>query len=522
MTLEGTQLIGHRRRADGERTFRGYNPAAGEELEPTYTDATEEELDEALDLAEEAFEAYREVDPDQKAAFLRRIADEILELGDELIERAAAETGLTKGRLMGERGRTVGQLRLFADVVEEGSWVDARIDTEPGVRRMLIPIGPVVVFGASNFPLAFSVAGGDTASALAAGCPVVFKAHPAHPGTSELVGRAVVDAAEATGMPEGVFSLVHGTSHEVGLYLVRHPLTRAVGFTGSLKGGRAIFDAATSRDEPIPVYAEMGSINPVFVLPSALEADSDSIAEGLVESITLGVGQFCTNPGLIIGLGGDHLEGFAQKVAVNTEDTSAGTMLYPGIRESFEAGIQKFQGIGGVEVLARAKDRPEPEKTEAAASVLLTDDEIVLSNHDLQDEVFGPSSLVVRCSSPARMEAVARSLDGQLTASIHGTEDDLREHQALVDILQRKVGRLIFNDFPTGVAVCHAMHHGGPYPATTDVRTTSVGTAAIERFARPICYQAFPDETLPEALRDRNPRGIWRLVDGRFTRDPIA
>jgi NADP-dependent aldehyde dehydrogenase len=522
MKLEGIHLIGQSRRADASGTFRVYNPEEGEEVGPAYPEATEDVLGDAMTLAEDAFRNYRRVEPGRKAQFLRQTAEEILGLGDQLIDRAATETALSVGRLRGERSRTVRQLRLFAEVVDDGSWVDARIDTEPDVRRMLVPLGPVVVFGASNFPLAFSVAGGDTASALAAGCPVVFKAHPAHPGTAELVGRALRRAVDAAGLPEGVFSLVHGTGPEVGQRLVRHPLAEAVGFTGSHEAGRALFDAAMSRPEPIPVYAEMGSVNPVFVLPSALENRGPQIAEALAESILLGVGQYCTNPGLIVGREGKALAAFEAELADHIRSADPDSMLYPGLSEDFAEGARRLRDTPGVEVVAESSTIPASERSEGRPVVFRTDASHFAAADHLEDEVFGPSSLVVRAASDEELLGLARGLEGQLTATLRATEEELRDYDGLVQVLRRRVGRLIFNGVPTGVAVCPSMQHGGPYPATTDARSTSVGTAAIERFARPVAYQEFPEATLPPELRDRNERGIWRLVNGEWTQDDVS
>ncbi|GIV57729.1 MAG: 2,5-dioxovalerate dehydrogenase [Rhodothermaceae bacterium] len=528
MTLHGQHLIAGTPSGAGPAVIQAVNPVTGEALAPAYPEATPDEIDRALDAATEAFHAGRTRTPEERAALLERIADEIEALGDVLIERVMAETGLPEGRVRGERGRTTGQLRLFADVVREGSWVGARIDTadpdrrpvpKPDVRRMLVPLGPVVVFGASNFPLAFSVAGGDTASALAAGCPVVCKAHPAHPGTSELVGRAIDRAVAATGFPPGTFSLLHGATPETGLALVRHPQTRAVGFTGSLRAGRALFDAAAARPDPIPVYAEMGSVNPVFLLPGALSDRGTTLAEGLAASVTLGAGQFCTNPGLVFAPRGDALDAFLGHLGAVLATTSAGTMLHAGIRAAYEAGLDRWQATEGVRPVAAGP--ADDTATPARPAVFTTDAETFARNPHLHEEVFGPATLVVQCDDPATFERLARRLEGNLTASLHGTGDDLRAHAGLIRILEDRVGRLIFNGFPTGVEVCHAMHHGGPYPATTDVRSTSVGTAAIFRFARPVCYQNFPQAALPPELRDDNPRGLWRLVDGTFTREAL-
>ncbi|MHA3774275.1 aldehyde dehydrogenase (NADP(+)) [Verrucomicrobiota bacterium sgz303538] len=513
------------------RSFRAVSPLDSQQLDPEFHDATSEAVDQALTAAEEAFVTYRRTTPEQRAQFLERIADEIVALGDGLLERAHRETGLPLDRLTGERGRTVGQLRLFADLVREGSWIDARIDTalpdrkpvpKPDLRRMLIPLGPVIVFGASNFPLAFSVAGGDTASALAAGNPVVVKGHPAHPGTSELVATAITRAIEACGLPTGVFSMLHGNGPEVGAALVRHPLARAVGFTGSRKAGRALFDAAAARPEPIPVFAEMSSVNPIFVLPGALRERKAQIAEGLKNSITMGVGQFCTKPGLVFALGGEDLQGFAQALTEGIRKAAPATMLHSGICNSFSQGVDKLRETSGVVVLASADADADTAKTHGAAVVFATDTENFARNPELHEELFGPATLIVDAQKPQDLLEIARRMEGQLTATLHGTPEDLANAAELISILERKAGRLLVNGFPTGVEVCPSMHHGGPYPATTDERFTSVGTAAILRFARPVCYQSFPASALPPELQDNNPRGIMRLVNGKLTRDEVT
>ena len=531
MDLHGQNLVAARRSAQSETTYTATNPTTGETLEPSFHEATPDEVNQAAEAATEAFHANQNKTSAERADLLEAIASEIEALGDTLVERVVAETALPEGRVQGERGRTTGQLRLFADVVREGSWVDARIDTalpdreplpKPDVRRMLIPMGPVAVFGASNFPLAFSVAGGDTASALAAGCPVIVKAHPAHPGTSELVAEAVRTAVEKTGFHPGTFSHVHGTDPEVSLALVRHPDVRAVGFTGSLKAGRALFDAAAARPDPIPVYAEMGSVNPLFVLPGALEERGEAIAEGLAGSVTLGAGQFCTNPGVVVGMEGDALTNFAASTGERLAEMPAFTMLYENVRAGYAEGVEAVGSTTGVEVAGRAGGDGHGTATPAYAAVFTANAATFLEQERLREEVFGPSTIIVRCPSKERLEAVARALEGSLTATIHGTEDDLREHAGLVQVLRQKAGRLIFNGFPTGVEVCPSMNHGGPYPATTDVRSTSVGTAAIYRFARPVCYQDFPQEALPPQLRDQNERGLLRMVNGEYTRKEIG
>jgi len=527
MQLHGKHFIGDLLSAEGEAAFHGVDPTTGQRLEPAYHEATADEIDRAMNAAADAFEQAGPVSADRVAGLLEAIGLRPGALGDALIERAGAETGLSPARLTGERGRTVGQLKMFADLVREGSWVDARIDRalpdrkpfpRPDLRRMLIAIGPVVVFGASNFPLAFSVAGGDTASALAAGNPVVVKAHPAHPGTSEMVAGAIVAAVEAAKLPAGWFSMVHGAGPQTSLALVSHPAARAVGFTGSLRAGRAIYDAAAARPEPIPVYAEMGSTNPMFILPQALSMRGDEIAEGFKQSVTLGTGQFCTKPGMVFGINGPALAGFVKKASELIGQSPAATMLHEGIARAFAAGVENVAGIDGVRCTARGVGQKANE-SQASAVLFETEAERFLGSDTLRQEVFGPAALVVSCGSAEQLEEVARSLEGQLTATIHGTADDLARHGRLVEILKNKVGRLIFNGFPTGVEVSPAMNHGGPYPASSDVHFTSVGTAAIYRFARPICYQNFPAAALPVELRDENPRGIWRLVDGQKSRD---
>lgn len=528
MHLRGSQWIGGAASADGTETFTGMDATTGQALEPRFHEATEAEVDRAVETADATFPDYRSKTADERAAFLERIADEILALGDGLIAQAGRETALPEARLVGERGRTVAQLRLFADVVREGSWVEARIDTalpdrtplpRPDLRRMLIPLGPVGVFGASNFPFAFSVAGGDTASALAAGCPVVVKAHPGHPGTSEMVARAVITAAQATGMPAGVFGLLHG-GPTVGVRLVQHPQLEAVGFTGSLRAGRALFDAAAARERPIPVYAEMGSVNPVFVLPGALRERGEQLAAGLAQSVTLGVGQFCTNPGLVIGMRDVGFNDFLRQTAELMAKVAPGTMLYGGLCRAYGEGVARLRQTPGV----REESRIEAARDEAraTAAVFSTHAATFMADKSLAEEVFGPSTLAVICGTPDEMREVARNLEGQLTATVHGTPQDLEDAGELISLLTQKVGRLIINGFPTGVEVSPAMQHGGPYPATTDVRTTSVGTAAIGRFARPICLQDFPPSLLPPELQDANPRGLWRLVNSDWTRAPVG
>jgi 2,5-dioxopentanoate dehydrogenase len=527
--IQGKNIVGFARSANGAKTYRGFDPRAAAALEPAFHEADQSEIDRALDLAEAAASDLRVAGPARIAGLLNAIAEEILALGDGLVERAAAESGLELDRLKGERARTTGQLKLFAEIVKEGSWVDARLDTplpdrkpipRPGLRRMLRPIGPVVVFGASNFPLAFSVAGGDTASALAAGNPVVVKAHPAHPGTSELVAGAIVKAVRAQSMPEGTFSLLHGTTPDVSLALVGHPKTKAVAFTGSTRAGRALFDAAARRPNPIPVFSEMGSVNPVFVLPRALEERGATIAEGLFRSVILGVGQFCTNPGLVFAVDGPAFDAFTGKLGEWFEQAAPGTMLNPSIAKNYEERFQSAAAVKSIQARCAARSA-DAGRTEGRPGFLTTDAATWLGNHTLHEEIFGPATMVVRCSSPEQLLECSRALDGTLTATIHGTPEEIAQHGALVEILTQKAGRLLCNGFPTGVEVSYAMHHGGPYPATTDERFTSVGTTAIYRFARPICYQNAPEAVLPAELKDANPLGIWRMIDGVLSRNPL-
>jgi len=528
MELHGKNIIaGQVVASAGSKTFSGVNAATGEILSPAFHEAMPAEADQALGAAEQAFGDYRRQTPEKIAAFLDRIGDAVLALGDELLRRANAETALPPERLIAERTRTIHQFRMFAELIREGSWIEPVIDRgvpdrrplpKPDLRRMLIPLGPVVAFGASNFPLAYSVGGVDTCSALAAGCPVVVKAHPAHPGTSEMVGRAIQAAVAALNLPPGVFSMIQGASNEIGLHLVKHPATKAVGFTGSFSGGRALFDAAAARPEPIPVFAEMGSTNPVFVLPGALEKNGAAIAAGLIQSATLATGQFCTNPGLVFGCQDENWRAFVEEAGRLAAGVDPGVMLYRGIYDRFESGRERFQKTPGVSIAGRSSAETGGR---VPALVFVTDTKTFRAHTALREELFGPSTLLVQCGSPAELEAIARELPGQLTASIHGTEAELARHGNLIDILRQKVGRLIFNQFPTGLEVCPAMQHGGPYPATTDPRFTSVGAFAIRRFVRPVCFQNFPDPALPVELQNKNLRNLWRLVDNQRTKADV-
>jgi len=513
--IEGTNIIGFSTSKNGTGTFKAYDPQKNEELPEEFSVASQDNVNQALEKAQSAFLEYRHFSGQQKATFLDQIAEQIMALGDTLVQRASAESGLPTGRIEGERGRTCNQLKMFAELLREGSWVDARIDTgEPDVRRMLFPLGPVAVFGASNFPLAFSTAGGDTASALAAGCPVVVKGHESHPGTNELVAGAIIKAAKETGMPDGVFSSLNG-GPEVGGMLVKHPQVKAVGFTGSFGGGKAIFDMAQQREVPIPVYAEMGSINPVFLLDGKLSAEPEDLADQYAGSVFLGVGQFCTNPGVIFAKESSALDTFKKILVEKLKANPAGCMLNPKIAEAYKKQRQKMLEQSGIEVLAEPGNEGD---TRGSAAVAATKAETFLSEELLHEEVFGPYTLIVSCKNDEEMHQVADALEGQLTVSLMGNEDELIEQRELIDTCREKAGRVIFNGVPTGVRVGHAMQHGGPFPATTDSKFTSVGTTAIERFVRPIAFQDSPQELLPEALKDGNPLEIYRTVDGKLTK----
>jgi 2,5-dioxopentanoate dehydrogenase len=524
--LAGRSLIGFREGQGSGKPLYATNPATGQQLQPGFIPATEQEVELAAQLAAQAFETYRQTSGRERGAFLRTIASKIESIAVEIVERAVQETALPPARLQSETARTCHQLRLFAQVAEEGSWASARIDRadpgrkplpKPDIRSMLLPLGPVVVFGASNFPLAFSVAGGDTASALAGGNTVIVKAHAAHPGTSELVGRAIQESIRECGLPEGVFSVLFGSGSQIGVALMKHPLVRAGGFTGSRTAGRILMDVAAARPEPIPFYAEMSSTNPVFVLPGALRERSETIATGLHASFTLGAGQFCTKPGMVFLPEDGDTRPFERKLHELVEGSSPFHLLTHAIHSSYGSAIGGRKAHDGVTTLAEAR-QTSSEGFAANAALFATDAQSFLGS-DLESEIFGPTTLLVRNANHDQMLAIARSLEGHLTATIHGTEEDLREFADLIAILETKVGRLVFNGFPTGVEVTHAMVHGGPYPSTSDGRSTSVGTQAIFRFTRLVCYQGFPDSALPDSLKDANPLGIWRMVDGEMTRD---
>jgi 2,5-dioxopentanoate dehydrogenase len=520
-SLNGLSLIGGKPAAGGAgKEFSAINPATGAPLSPTYRAATLQQVDEAATAAHEAFASYRNLPGKKRAEFLRTIAANIDAIVGDLVARVSQETALAEPRIRGETGRTSNQFRMFAAMLEEGSWVDARIETalptrqpipRPDLRSMLRPLGPVAVFGASNFPLAYSVGGGDTASAFAAGCPVVVKAHPAHPGTSELVGDAINAAVKSCGLAPGVFSLLFDAGIEIGSALVQHPSIKAVGFTGSISGGRALFDLAAKRPEPITVYAEMGSVNPIFLLPGALEASGNKIAEGLHQSVTLGLGQFCTKPGIVFTNGHEPFRDRLQKLI---HETPAAPMLHAGIARNYNQGVERLSKHSAV----RSLNIPPATSQHALAGAGLfeTDISTFLADDELASEVFGPTTLLVRYNTMDELLAVARHLEGQLTVTIHGQPADLIAAAELISVLETRAGRLIFNQFPTGVEVGDAIVHGGPYPASSDSRTTSVGSRAILRFVRPVCYQNFPDAALPPELQANNPLHVRRFVDGKL------
>jgi alpha-ketoglutaric semialdehyde dehydrogenase len=514
--LLGTSFIGYSRSTGTEPCGNAVQPGTGTKLEPAYMSATPAEVDHAMALAAAAFPVYSNLSGKVRAEFLRTIATEIESVVDDIVERGQLETALPEPRLRGETARTTGQLRMFANQIEEGSWVDARIeradpDRKPlpkvDLRSMLRPLGPVAVFCASNFPMAYSIAGGDTASALAAGCPVVVIAHASHPGVAEIVATAVIHAAKLTNMPDGVFSVLYGGGRKVGQAVVKHPVTQAVGFTGSRAGGTALMDTANNRKQPIPVYAEMSSVNPVVILPGAFERGEETLAEGFFGSLTLGVGQFCTNPGLVFIPEGKG-EAFLTQLKSLIEAGTPGMMLNASICQSFADSTAAFAATPGVETLARSAADAAPGQGAPAVFIVPISD--FLKSEALQGEMFGPATLIVR-GSLEEIEAAIPHLEGQLTASLHASDAELAANSGLVNALQARVGRLIFNGFPTGVEVCNSIVHGGPFPATSDGRSTSVGTMAIYRFCRPVAWQSFPDAALPAELQEANPLGIKRM-----------
>ena len=528
MKPDGGSLIGFGSSGPGGADFQAFDPARGVHFEPSFSSATQDDVDRAVELAAAAAPVWAGLSGAGRNKFLCSIASNLEAKAADLVARARLETALPEARLRGEVSRTCGQLRLYGEAAERGDWLDARIETaqpgrqplpKPDHRSMLRPLCPVVVFGSSNFPFAYSVAGGDTASAFAAGCPVIVKAHPAHPGTSELAGRLILHAVRDCGLPEGTFSLLFDAGFEIGQALVRHPLVRAVGFTGSLKGGRALADLAAARPEPIPVYAEMGSINPVFILPGAIAERPAALVEGLYASAMVGVGQFCTNPGLIVLQQSPAAGPFVKDMAARLNATLEGVMLTPGIRKNFVTNTAARARLPGVKILAQGN---AISLCGAAPVWFETDAKTFLGNPALSEEIFGPSSLVMWCTDSAEMLKVAQQLEGSLTATLLAGAAEAKEQGELVKVLAAKAGRLILNGYPTGLEVSHAIVHGGPYPATSDGgRSTSVGTRALNRWARLICYQGFADELLPPELQNANPFGLQRLVDGQWTKEPV-
>ncbi len=524
MSITGEHYIGSERRKGKGEGFQAFSPVGQSFIEPVFYNGTEADVEAAAEAASKAFPAFQAVSGAERAKFLETIAEEIEALGSALVERAVQETGLPEARILGERGRTQNQLRLFARLLRDGHWVDARIDLsdpervpapKPDTRSMKIPLGPVVVFSASNFPLAFSVAGGDTASALAAGCPVIVKAHSAHPGTSELVAGAIARAAASCNMPEGVFSLLLGEGRKIGGPLVEHPLVRAVGFTGSYNAGMLLFRKASNRPDPIPFYGELGAVNPVFMLPGKLEKAAEDLAKGLTGSFTLGAGQFCTNPGLVVLQKGGAGDRFLAALADDVKVAPVGTMLTPQIKIAYDRAVDKLENCPGVKKLSSGKDSGDV--CAGQPHVFVVEAGHFLKDREMSEEVFGSSTLIVLCDDRHQMETLAKKLPGQLTATLHMNEDDAEFARCLMDILEHVAGRVLFNSFPTGVEVCDSMVHGGPVPASTMPSSTSVGTAAIERFVRAVCYQDTPDSLLPEALKNENPLKILRLVNGEYT-----
>ena len=527
MTI-GENHIGNQRSALGGKTYTTFNPKLNIENEQVFTEATSEEINQAVDLASEAFKSFSKKSGSEKASFLRAIADEIVAMGDDLIAMYQSETGLPEGRAKGERGRTVGQLTSFATMLEEGSWVDATIDTadldrapipKQDIRKMLVPLGPVVVFGASNFPFAYSTAGGDTASALAAGCPVICKSHPMHAGTGEMVSEAIIRAAKKTNMPNGVFSNLNSSGIEVGIELVSHPGVKAVGFTGSIQGGRALYDIAAQRDEPIPVFAEMGSVNPVVLLPKAAQNRGEALAKTYAGSITLGSGQFCTNPGLILGIKSDSLTNFINTLSSEIVKLEPSCMLHPNIIGNYEKNKKTALQQEGLTVNADFQN--DVAVNHARQAIVTVEGATFLNNTTLHQEVFGPFSMVVECKDAEELETIISHLEGQLTGTILGEKEELQSYPEVIDALQNRVGRIIFNGVPTGVEVCPAMLHGGPYPSSTDSRFTAVGIHAVNRWVRPFSFQSWPNEMLPKELKDENPLGITRFVNGENSKASI-
>ena len=526
--IHGKNFIGNELSAEGSITFQTFSPTSLLELPELFVQATKQETDLAVAKAVEAYQTYKKKSGKEKAAFLRAIAEEIELLGSTLIERACAESGLPEGRILGERGRTVSQLRLFASVLEDGSWVEASIDSplpnripaaRPDIRKMLQPVGPVVVFTASNFPLAFSTAGGDTASALAAGNPVIVKVHSYHAGTNELVAGAIIRAAQKNGMPDGVFSSLNAIDFSVGQALVLHPLVKSVAFTGSFSGGKSLYELAQKREEPIPVFAEMGSVNPVLLLPEKVKEGPAKLAVTISGSINLGAGQFCTNPGVLIALKSAETDSFKTELASQINKLLPEKMLHQNISRNFEQKTAHFFGNPSVIKLAESTEESTPLRGRPVVATVSGKD--FIQNSHLAEEIFGPFSLLIECDGTSELTQVLNAFKGQLTASVMGTSEDIIQFRKQIETIQEVVGRLIFNGMPTGVEVGYSMQHGGPFPATTDSRYSSVGVDAIKRFVRPVTFQDAPNEYLPDELKDSNPLSIWRRVDGQLSKEPI-
>jgi 2,5-dioxopentanoate dehydrogenase len=530
MTISGKILVNGNWQKGQGGSFNAVNPTNGKNTETQFSKANAEQVEQAAAAAEQAFNIYRLTSLEERAQFLHTCADEIMALADELLDCVTAETGYPKGRGEGERARTCGQLRMQADFIKTGEYLDARIDPampdrqplpRADIRYLNQPIGPIAVFAVSNFPLAYSTAGGDTASALAAGCSVIVKGHPSHPGTGELVAQALQKAASKCNMPNGLISFVHADDAIGGAALINAPQIKGIGFTGSIKGGTSIAKMAAARPEPIPVFAEMGSINPVILLPEALAQNYKNITTGFIASLTLGSGQFCVNPGLLVAIDNSALEQFVSQVAEDLKPVSAAVMLNERICQSFSEGTQAFANYDDVELVASGQVVSQQQGFYAQTQLFSTQASTFLANKQLQEEVFGPASLVVKCQNKQEIHAVIQALGGQLTATVHGLDSELEAYNALLNLLSLKVGRIVINGFPTGVEVCSAMVHGGPFPASTDSRFTSVGTAALLRWIRPVCYQSFPDKALPAALQNNNPLGLMRTIDGVKSRQTI-
>ncbi len=523
--LHGKNLIGYLSFESGNSTFKTVNPHTNTENPTVFTEATLEEINLATQLAKSAFSEYQNFSNPSKHAFLNQISKNILNLGEDLIEMYCLESGLGFKRALAERARTLWQIKLFSNHLLNGDWVDASIDraipdrkpnAKPDLRKMLIPLGPVVVFGSSNFPLAYSTAGGDTISALAAGCPVIVKSHPMHSGTGELIAQAIKEAAQTTGMPEGIFSNINSSNYEAGTHLVSHPDIKAAGFTGSITGGRAIFDLANQREEPIPVFAEMGSINPVILFPDALKERNQELAKIFANSITLDTGQFCTNPGLMIGIDSVELDDFIGNLSKEIVAKKPSCMLHPRILDNYNVNKKLLCDQEGVDLVGwHEANTPSNFGQQAIATAK---GKTFLANKTLHLEVFGPFSLLICCTDFEEMEAVINSLEGQLTATIIAQPNELDYSKNIVSAIQNRVGRLIFNGVPTGVEVCKSMHHGGPYPATSNSHFTAVGHDAITRWTRPISFQNWPDNLLPKELQNENPLDILRNIDGEWTK----